>query len=75
MSHSDVIPSQSLLSSCLALDLGAKHTGAFLVVRDAYRPATSSDCQAMTLVLPDDGDKMTYSAQARRAVRHRIAVA
>lgn len=72
MSHSDVIPSQSLLSSCLALDLGAKHTGAFLVVRDAYRPATSSDCQAMTLVLPDDGDKMTYSAQARRAVRHRL---
>ncbi len=72
MSHSDVIPSQSLLSSCLALDLGAKHTGAFLVVRDAYRPATSSDCHAMTLVLPDDGDKMTYSAQARRAVRHRL---
>lgn len=72
MSHSTITTPQPLLSSCLAIDLGAKFTGSFLVVRDAFQPASSADCHAMTLVLPDDGDKMTYSSQARRAVRHRL---
>ncbi|MGN1209955.1 MAG: type II-B CRISPR-associated RNA-guided endonuclease Cas9/Csx12, partial [Duodenibacillus sp.] len=58
--------------SSIALDLGAKFTGIFLANHRAGQPLVSSDTQACTLVMPSDGDGLSYSSQSRRAARHRM---
>ena len=56
----------------LAIDLGARYTGLFLVSHPADRVPTAADAKAMTLVMPQDTTDMTYSMTARRAARHRM---
>lgn len=61
-------------SSCIiGIDMGAKCTGVFSSVFDEGELPNSSNCRAMTLVMPQDSDKdLKYSQTARTMVRHRL---
>jgi len=58
--------------SPIAIDLGAKNTGVFLSQYFEGEALQSHHSKAVTLVLPENASKMTYSQQARTATRHRI---
>lgn len=58
--------------SPIAIDLGGKYTGIYM---PHYEPGVipdKADALMATLVLPEDGDKMTWSQAGRTATRHRI---
>src|SRR5699024_3921287 len=59
------------LISPIAVDLGGRYTGVYL---NHYEPGVLSNetTKMFTIVLPEDGDKMTWSQAARTATRHRI---
>ncbi len=57
--------------SPIAVDLGGRYTGVYInhyVAGDLSNEAA----KMFTIVLPEDGDKMTWSQAARTATRHRI---
>lgn len=58
--------------SPIAIDLGGKNTGLYLTQYAESELPTHNHAIASTLVLPDDGKKMTWSQTARTATRHRI---
>lgn len=56
----------------VGLDLGAKYTGVFSTGFFIGSQPTPENSDAYTIVMPDSGDKMTYSMTNRTAVRHRL---
>src|SRR5690554_4156190 len=57
--------------SPIAVDLGGRYTGVYI---NHYVAGDLSNevAKMFTIVLPEDGDKMTWSQAARTATRHRI---
>ncbi len=58
--------------SPVAIDLGAKNTGLLLTQYAEGGALTREHSKAVTLVMPEEGGKMTWSQQARTATRHRL---
>ena len=57
--------------SPIAIDLGAKYTGVFMTQYSSGEVPILNN-MAYTIVLPDDGGKMTWSQIGRTQARHRI---
>ena len=58
--------------SPIAIDLGARYTGLYSTQYIEGELPSSGNAQAATLVLPEEGGKMTWSQQGRTATRHRL---
>ena len=58
--------------SAIAIDLGARYTGLYSTQYMEGEVPCSANAQAATLVLPEEGGKMTWSQQGRTATRHRL---
>ena len=58
--------------SPVAIDLGAKYTGILFSQYDEGEAISARHNQAMTLVMPEEGGKMTWSQTSRTATRHRL---
>ena len=56
----------------LGVDLGGKFTGVFALGQQTIDSIEGAFIDAYTIVMPDSGDKLTYSMVNRTAVRHRL---
>lgn len=58
--------------STISLDLGARHTGVFLSHYESGTDLAHGHHQAITLVIPENGNGITWSQVSRTQARHRV---
>ena len=58
--------------SPIAIDLGGKNTGVFYTQYDHGEVPAAEYCKAATIIMPEEGGKMTWSQVNRTATRHRL---
>lgn len=72
LSREDLSMKKNTYISPLAIDLGGKNTGVYMVQYQVGEDPANSHKRASVLVMPEEGGRMTYSQVKRTATRHRI---